>query len=66
MAQEQTRYGLQRIGSREEKEMTDNGVNIDYRYIIRVKDYMPLPRPEKRLLDSDGSVLPLISISVEE
>ena len=42
-----------------------SGVNIDCRYVIRVKDLMriaELPRPRKRLLDSDGTVLPLILV----
>lgn len=38
---------------------------IDDDYLIKVKDYMPLPRPSKRLLDSDGTVLPLITIETE-
>jgi hypothetical protein len=42
-----------------------SGVNIDCNYIIRVKDYMPLPRPNKRLIDSDGSILPLITVTTE-
>ena len=41
------------------------GYTIDCRYVFRVKDYMPLPRPNKRLLDSDGSRLPLITITTE-
>lgn len=41
------------------------GYTIDCRYIIRVRDYMPLPRPSRRLLDSDGSRLPLITIETE-
>jgi hypothetical protein len=38
---------------------------IDDDYLINVKDYMPLPRPSRRLLDSDGTVLPLITIETE-
>ena len=38
---------------------------IDDDYLIKVKDYMPLPRPDKRLIDSDGTVLPLITIETE-
>jgi hypothetical protein len=38
---------------------------IDDDYLIKVKDYMPLPRPDKRLIDSDGAVLPLITIETE-
>ncbi len=41
------------------------GYTIDCRYIIRVRDYMPLPRPVKRLLDSDGTRLPLITVTTE-
>ena len=39
------------------------GYTIDCNYIIRVKDHM-LRKPTKKLLDSDGSVLPLILIEV--
>lgn len=45
-----------------------SGVNIDCRYIIRVKDLMDaakLPSPNKRLLDYDGTILPLITITCE-
>ena len=38
---------------------------IDDDYLIKVKDYMPLPRPNRRLVDSDGTVLPLITIETE-
>jgi hypothetical protein len=38
---------------------------VDDDYLIKVKDYMPLPRPSRRLLDSDGTVLPLITIETE-
>lgn len=38
---------------------------IDDDYLIKVKDYMPLPRPSRRLIDSDGTVLPLITIETE-
>jgi hypothetical protein len=38
---------------------------IDDDYLIKVKDYMPLPRPNRRLIDSDGTVLPLITIETE-
>lgn len=42
------------------------GYTIDCDYLIRVKDYYKkLPRPRKKLLDIDGTVLPLISIEVE-
>ena len=42
------------------------GYTIDCDYLIRVKDYQEqLPRPRKRLLDSDGTILPLITIEVE-
>lgn len=42
-------------------------VNIDCNYIIRVADYMnnELPRPSKKLIDNDGSILPLILVTVE-
>lgn len=45
-----------------------SGVNIDCKYIIRVKDLMDvkLPRPSKRLLDCDGTRLPLITITCED
>jgi hypothetical protein len=45
-----------------------SGVNIDCNYIIRVSKLMKiaeLPRPTKKLLDSDGSVLPLILVETE-
>ena len=45
-----------------------SGVNIDCRYVVRVKNLMKaaeLPRPNKRLLDSDGSRLPLITVTCE-
>lgn len=41
------------------------GYTIDCNYIVRVKDLMKiaeLPRPSRRLLDSDGSRLPLILV----
>ena len=38
---------------------------VDDDYLIKVKDYMPLPRPNRRLIDSDGTVLPLITIETE-
>ena len=38
---------------------------VDDDYLIKVKDYMPLPRPSRRLIDSDGTVLPLITIETE-
>ncbi len=46
-----------------------SGVNIDCKYIIRVNKLMEnleLPRPAKKLLDSDGTQLPLITITCEE
>ena len=46
-----------------------SGVNIDCRYVVRVKDLMKaaeLPRPSKRLLDYDGTRLPLITITCED
>lgn len=45
-----------------------SGTNIDCKYIIRVSKLMKmaeLPRPSRRLLDSDGSRLPLITITTE-
>ena len=45
------------------------GFTIDCNYIIRVKELMKiaeLPRPAKKLLDSDGTQLPLITITCEE
>ena len=45
-----------------------SGVNIDCKYIIRVSKLMKiveLPRPSKRLLDSDGTPLPLITVECE-
>ena len=44
------------------------GYTIDCRYIVRVKDLMKiaeLPRPTRRLLDCDGSRLPLILVECE-
>ena len=41
------------------------GYTIDCNYIVRVKDLMKvakLPRPRKRLLDSDGTKLELILV----
>lgn len=37
---------------------------INYKYIINVKDFMPLPKPTKKLLDCDGEILPLVSVEV--
>lgn len=45
-----------------------SGVNIDCKYIIRVSKLMriaELPRPTKKLLDSDGTILPLITVETE-
>ena len=45
-----------------------SGVNIDCKYIIRVSKLMEmakLPRPKKRLLDIDGTRLPLITVECE-
>ena len=45
-----------------------SGVNIDCRYIVRVSKLMEnleLPRPNKKLLDNDGSSLPLILMECE-
>ena len=44
------------------------GYTIDCKYIVRVKDLMKiaeLPRPTKKLLDSDGTILPLITVECE-
>ena len=42
------------------------GYTIDCDYVILVKDYhKQLPRPKKKLLDCDGSVLPLITVECE-
>ena len=44
------------------------GYTIDCNYIVRVKDLMKiskLPRPRKKLLDSDGSKLELITVECE-
>ena len=42
------------------------GYIIDCDYLIRVKDYQEqLPRPRKRLQDSDGTILPLITVECE-
>lgn len=44
------------------------GYTIDCRYVVRVSDLMKiskLPRPRKKLLDSDGSKLKLITVECE-
>ena len=44
------------------------GYTIDCRYVVRVCDLMKiaeLPRPTKKLLDSDGTILPLITVECE-
>lgn len=44
------------------------GYTIDCKYIINVKEEMEkamLPYPRRRLRDSDGSVLPLITVECE-
>jgi hypothetical protein len=46
-----------------------SGTNIDCKYIIRVSKLMKmaeLPRPSKRLLDIDGTRLPLITLECEQ
>ena len=43
--------------------MEDNKIN--YRYLFKVKDFMPLKRPNKKLIDNDGTLLPLICITTE-
>ena len=45
-----------------------SGVNIDCRYVIRVSKLMKitkLPRPTKKIVDCDGSRLPLILVETE-
>ena len=45
-----------------------SGVNIDCRYVIRVKDLMKLaklPRPTKRIVDEDGNRIPIVTITCE-
>lgn len=45
------------------------GYIIDCKYVIRVKDLMriaELPRPNRKLIDSDGTILPLITVVTEE
>ena len=45
-----------------------SGVNIDCRYVIRVSKLMKivkLPRPTKKIVDCDGSRLPLIMVETE-
>ena len=45
------------------------GYTIDCDYLISVKECMErlmLPSPRRRLRDSDGSILPLISINTED
>ena len=40
---------------------------IDYRFVVRVSDYMPrLPRPRRRLMTGDGEILKPILISSGE
>ena len=40
-------------------------MKIDERYIKRVKDYMPLPRPKlkSKFVIGDGEILPIITWS---
>ena len=45
-----------------------SGVNIDCTYIVRVKKLMEdidLPRPTKKLMDSEGTRLELITVECE-
>ena len=48
--------------------MVSSGINIDCRYLFRVKDHIPipLPRPRKKpiLHDIDGQILPIISVTI--
>ena len=56
------------IYQREVELKMKSGVNIDCKYIIRVSKLMEmakLPRPKKRLLDIDGTRLPLITVECE-
>lgn len=39
------------------------GYTIDCTYLIEVKHLM-LPRPSKRIIDSDGETLPIIRVEV--
>ena len=42
------------------------GYIIDCAYIIKVSELMkPLPRPVKKLIDNDGTLLPLITVTTE-
>jgi hypothetical protein len=41
------------------------GYIIDCDYIIQVKEYMPLPRPTRKLTDIDGSIIPIIHVETE-
>lgn len=57
---------LCRINTKESLKM--KGYTIDCRYVVRVSDLMKiskLPRPRKKLLDSDGSKLKLITVECE-
>ena len=57
------------VYSREVKVKMKSGVNIDCNYIIRVSKLMriaELPRPNRKLIDSDGTILPLITVVTEE
>ena len=45
-----------------------SNINIDCNYIVRVSKLMQnaeLPRPTKRLVDVDGTRLPLIMVETE-
>jgi len=40
---------------------------IDYRFVVRVSDYMPrLPRPRRRLMTGDGETLKIITYRTGE
>lgn len=45
-----------------------SGVNVDCKYIYRVKDHIPipLPRPQKKptLHDIDGKPIPIINVTI--
>ena len=40
------------------------GYTIDCNYIVSVKHLM-LPRPSKRIIDSDGEILPIITMECD-
>lgn len=48
--------------------MVSSGINIDCKYLLRVKDHIPipLPRPRKKppLHDIDGKPIPIITVTI--